>query len=150
MIKLEAINKAHQAANGFVYQDGKVIDLLEGKKNKKLEFFSDRVEHYVEEGEKVIVVYLYQKDKDDLTTALAEFNVTTDVTEFSNDKNVLLLQFSQAEGLNLQFCSRTLFYTYDYSFLKYDQMCGRTYRNGQKNNVTYEIFVEKGTIEELV
>ena len=43
-----------------------------------------------------------------------------------------------------------IFYTYDYSFLKFDQMCGRIYRNGQKNKVTYDVFISKNTIEEKI
>ena len=149
MLKLEAINKAHQAANGYVYDEyGIAVPLIEN--SKKLEFVRDKVEQYLEETDKIIVVYYYKKDKEDLMASLNEFYPTTDIDEFKNEAKILLLQFGQAEGLNLQFCNKMIFYTYDYSFLKFDQMCGRIYRNGQKNKVTYDVFISKNTIEEKI
>ena len=149
MLKLEAINKAHQAANGYVYDEyGIAVPLIEP--SKKLEFVKDKVEQYLEETDKIIVVYYYKKDKEDLMASLNEFYPTTDIDEFKNEAKILLLQFGQAEGLNLQFCNKMIFYTYDYSFLKFDQMCGRIYRNGQKNKVTYDVFISKNTIEEKI
>ena len=32
----------------------------------------------------------------------------------------------------------------------FEQMCGRIYRNGQRNNVVYYIMVAKNTIEENI
>lgn len=151
MLKLEAINKAHQAANGFVYDDfTRVIDL---KTNKKLETLMSLCSTYLEEINKIIVVYNYKADLEKITATLgSEFYVTTDVKTFETDEEcqILFLQFSQAEGLNLQFCTHMIFYTYDYSFLKYDQMCGRIYRSGQKNNVTYDVLINSNTIEEKI
>jgi hypothetical protein len=81
---------------------------------------------------------------------LSEYSWTVNISDFEKDTQILFLQFGQAEGLNLQFCNKMIFYTYDYSFLKFDQMCGRIYRSGQKNNVTYDILINENTIEEKI
>jgi SNF2 family DNA or RNA helicase len=148
MIKLEAINKTHQAANGFVYSMGRVVNKL--CENKKLNKLLDLVTNYLEETDKIIIVYYYQEDLCQLQLALTDYSVTTDIDKFTKDSQILLLQFGQAEGLNLQFCNKMIFYTYDYSFLKFDQMCGRIYRSGQKNKVTYDILINTETIEDKI
>ena len=148
MIKLEAINKAHQAANGFVYSIGHVVNDIEH--NKKLDKLLDLVDTYMEETDKLIIVYYYKEDLWQLFNILSEYKCTTNVTDFENSSQILLLQYGQAEGLNLQFCKKMIFYTYDYSFLKFDQMCGRIYRSGQKNNVTYDILINTNTIEDKI
>jgi len=145
MIPLETLNKLHQASNGFFYDDYKqVIEICE---NKKLAELSAILEDMLEETPKVIIVYQYQHDLDNLKTLKCDW--TTDPSEFP-DKQVLFLQYGQSEGLNLQYCNQMIFYSYDYSFLNYEQMTGRIYRNGQKNNVVYTILISKGTIEEKI
>lgn len=145
MIKLEALNKAHQAANGFYYDDwGNAVDFTN---NNKLTELNEILVDMLEETERVIIVYYYQHDLEQLKTL--KYDWTTEVDDFPN-KQILFLQYSQAEGLNLQYCNHMIFYTYDYSFLKYEQMCGRIYRNGQKNNVTYTILIAEKTIEEKI
>lgn len=145
MIPLETINKLHQASNGFFYDDYKTpIEICDNKKLKELnEILSDMLE----ETERVIIVYQYQYDLEQLKTLKYEW--TLDPNEFPN-KQILFLQFGQSEGLNLQYCNQMIFYSYDYSFLNYEQMTGRIYRNGQKNNVVYTILISKGTIEEQI
>lgn len=145
MIQLEVINKARQAANGFYYDDYGVPQVF--ARNKKLQVLEELLEALIGETERVIIVYYFKQDLEDLKTLA--YTYTTDPAEFPN-KQILFLQFGQAEGLNLQYCTQMIFYTYDYSFLKYEQMCGRIYRNGQKNNVTYYILMNTKTIEEKV
>lgn len=145
MIPLEALNKQHQAANGFFYDDYKnVVEICENKKLKELNFI---LEDMLEETERVIIVYQYQHDLDQLKTL--KYDWTLNPGEFP-DKQILFLQYGQSEGLNLQYCNQMIFYSYDYSFLNYEQMTGRIYRNGQKNNVVYTILISKGTIEEKI
>lgn len=145
MIPLETLNKLHQAANGFFYDDYKnPIVVCENKKLKELD---EMLEDVLEETERVIIVYQYQYDLTQLKTL--KYQWTTEPSEFPN-KQILFLQYGQSEGLNLQYCNQMIFYSYDYSFLNYEQMTGRIYRNGQKNNVTYTILVSKDTIEEKV
>ena len=145
MIPLETLNKLHQASNGFFYDDNKNVHKV--CENKKLKELNDILEDMLEETERVIVVFQYQQDLEELKTLKYEW--TTDPTEFPN-KQLLFIQYGQSEGLNLQYCNQMVFYSYDYSFLNYEQMTGRIYRNGQKNNVVYTILISKGTIEEKI
>ena len=145
MIPLETLNKLHQASNGFFYDDYKNVHEI--CDNKKLSELNAILEDMLEETHKVIIVYQYQHDLDNLKTL--KYNWTTDPSEFP-DKQILFLQFGQSEGLNLQYCNQMIFYSYDYSFLNYEQMTGRIYRNGQKNNVVYTILISKGTVEEKI
>ena len=145
MIPLETINKLHQASNGFFYDDYKIPHVI--CENKKLKELSDILEDMLEETERVIIVYQYQYDLEQLKTL--KYNWTLDPNEFLN-KQILFLQFGQSEGLNLQYCNQMIFYSYDYSFLNYEQMTGRIYRNGQKNNVVYTILISRNTVEENI
>lgn len=145
MIPLETLNKLHQASNGFFYDDyKKVHEICDNQKLKQLDAI---LEDVLEETERVIVVYQYQHDLDNLKTL--KYKWTTDPGKFP-DSQILFLQYGQSEGLNLQYCNQMIFYSYDYSFLNYEQMTGRIYRNGQKNNVVYTILISKGTIEEKI
>jgi len=145
ILPLESINKARQASNGFLY--GEFDDVIRFRNNKKFDELTNYLEDLLEETDKVIIVYYYKEDLEQLKTL--EYDWTTDPSEFEN-KQILFLQFGQAEGLNLQYCHSMIFYTYDYSFLKFDQMCGRIYRNGQTHLTKFIIFINKGTIEEKV
>lgn len=145
MIPLETINKLHQASNGFFYDDYKTpIKICD---NKKLNELNEILSDMLEETERVIVVYQYQYDLQQLQTLKYEW--TLDPAEFPT-KQILFLQYGQSEGLNLQYCNQMIFYSYDYSFLNYEQMTGRIYRNGQKNKVVYTILISRGTIEEQI
>ena len=145
MIKLEAINKAHQASNGFYYDAWGTVH--EFQKNNKYTELLDYLDNTLEETERVIIVYYYKKDLQDLQKL--PYKWTLEPSEFPNNQ-ILFLQFGQAEGLNLQYSHVTIFYTYDYSFLKYEQMCGRTLRDGQKHNVTFVVMIAENTIEEKI
>lgn len=145
MIPLETLNKLHQASNGFFYDDYKNVHQV--CENKKIKVLNETLEDMLEETPKVIIVYQYQQDLEELKQL--KYNWTTDPSDFP-DKQILFLQYGQSEGLNLQYCNQMIFYSYDYSFLNYEQMTGRIYRNGQKNNVVYTILISKGTIEEKI
>lgn len=145
MLKLEAINKAHQAANGFYYDIHK--EPIEFTKNNKLEELNDILSDMLEETDRVIIVYQYKRDL--LQLCKLPYDWTLDSDDFPN-RQILFLQYGQCEGLNLQYCNHMIFYTYDYSFLKFEQMCGRILRNGQKNNVVFTILICKNTIEEKI
>lgn len=145
MIPLETLNKLHQASNGFFYDDYKTAHKI--CENNKLKTLADILEDMLEETPRVIIVYQYQQDLEELKQL--KYDWTMDPSEFPN-KQILFLQYGQSEGLNLQYCNQMIFYSYDYSFLNYEQMTGRIYRNGQKNNVVYTILISKGTIEEKI
>lgn len=145
MLLLETLNKAHQAANGFFYDYYK--NVVKINENKKLSKLNDLLEDIFEETEKVIIVYYFKRDLEELKSL--NYSYTCDSNEFPN-KQILFLHYNQSEGLNLQYCNQMIFYTYDYSFLNFTQMCGRIYRNGQKNKVTYYVLICKKTIEEKI
>lgn len=145
MTPLEALNKKHQAANGFFYDKNNKVNII--GENKKLKELKDLLEDVLEETERVIIVYYYKQDLAELQTL--EYKHTTDPRLFE-ESQILFLQFGQSEGLNLQYCNQMIFYTYDYSYLNYEQMCGRIYRNGQTRNVTYTILISRGTVEEQI
>lgn len=145
MTPLEALNKKHQAANGFFYDKHEKVHRV--CENNKLQELKDLLEDVLEETERVIIVYYYKQDLSELQTL--EYKHTTDPRLFQ-DNQILFLQFGQSEGLNLQYCNQMIFYSYDYSYLNYEQMCGRIYRNGQTRNVTYTILISKGTVEENI
>lgn len=147
MTKLESEQKLRQAANGFVYDFYKnPIQIADNKKLKELNFI---LVDLLEETEKVIIVYYYQEDLRRLKEL--KYRWTMDTEEFENtDSQILFLQYQQCEGLNLQFCNQIIFYSYDYSFLNFEQLCGRIHRQGQRHKVTYNIMIAKGTIEETM
>lgn len=145
MTPLEALNKKHQAANGFFYDKNNKVHIV--CENKKLKELKDILEDVLEETERVIIVYYYKQDLAELETL--EYKHTTDPRLFK-DNQILFLQFGQSEGLNLQYCNQMIFYSYDYSYLNYEQMCGRIYRNGQTKNVTYTILISTKTVEENI
>jgi len=145
IISLNAINKQHQAANGFIYdRDGNAVEICE---NKKIKVLNELLSDLLEETDKVIIVYQYAHDLEVLKTL--EYEWTTTPSEFP-EKQILFLQFSQSEGLNLQYCSNMIFYSYDYSFLNYEQITRRIFRIGQQERVNYTVLVSKGTVEEKV
>lgn len=150
MIKLETYQKLHQAANGYVYY-GKDKQVMELKGNKKALEFKALLDTVLAETERTVCVYYYQEDLRRLQEVCGtEYSWTLDSDEFPN-KQILFIQYQQSEGLNLQHDSHCMiYYSYDYSYQNFEQMCGRIYRNGQRNNVVYYIMVAKNTIEENI
>lgn len=144
--KLVAISKMHQASNGFLYDDsGEAFKL--SATNNKFETVKELLEDVLENTERVIVVYYFKHDLEELKTL--PYQWTTEPDEFPS-KQLLFLQFGQGEGLNLQYCNHMILYTYDYSFLKFEQIVGRIYRNGQKEKVNIKVLISKDSIEEKI
>lgn len=149
MTKLSSITKARQAANGYFYdvmtQEPNVFT-----PNKKLTTYQHLIEDYLEETDKIIVVYFFKQDLKDLQSI--DLPYTFNPFEFtdSQEQKILLLQYGQCEALNLQFCNHVVFYTYDYSYLKFEQMVGRIKRIGQQNKMIVDILINNKTIENKV
>lgn len=146
MTKLTAINKMHQAANGYIYTDnnGKRVT-HRFQENKKLKWLKEN-----SPKTPFILVYQFTEDFEDLSK-LYEGNYTEDIDEFQKGNiNVLLLQCSRCESFNLQMCQRIIFYTMDYSYIKYDQMIHRVWRMGQMNDVLITILLFKNSVEEQI
>lgn len=146
MTKLAAIQKLHQAVNGFLYfpdptDDKKKLTYQIESENKKLQWLKDNVT-----DEPTLIVYKFAEDLNKI--ASLGFDYTEDIDDFKEGKHkVLLLQCSRCESFNLQICNRLIFYTMDYSYICYDQMLHRVWRMGQEQNVEIDILTYKNTIE---
>jgi len=152
LIPLATISKTHQAANGFIYDDDKNVITL--NTNSKLKRLKELLDNMLGETDKVIIVYNFKEDLNQIQDLCdnMKYKTTMSVQDFEEDDEtqVLFLQFSKGEGLNLQFCNHMIFYTYNWSFVSFDQMCARIYRTGQTKKVVYYIFKAKNTIEDKI
>lgn len=150
MSKLVAISKMHQIANGYAYigeQDNKEIKYL--YHNDKLDWLKE----YANSKDNFVVVYRFIADLDKIQELFTEqgASFTENVEEFKKGKaKALLLQCSRCESFNLQMCNDIIFYTLDYSFIKYDQMLHRLWRMGQTKPVNVKILLFDGSIENKI
>lgn len=145
MNKLTAIQKAHQAANGFLYVpvDDK-ITTHRFQHNKKLDWLQTNLTN-----KPTLIVYRHIADAEDLRKQFAY--ATENIDDFKAGKSkLLLLQCSRCESFNLQMCNRIIFYTMDYSYIKYNQMIHRAWRMGQQLNVDITVLIQKETIEQTI
>ena len=150
MTKLAAIQKCHQAANGYLY-----ITNEEGERttyhinrNKKLDWLKDNLS-----TEPTVIVYRYEEDYNSIKKELDMLNrsSTEIVEDFKKGNiNVLLLQCAKCESFNLQMCNRIIFYTLDYSYINYNQMLHRVWRMGQEFDVSITVLVNNNTVEETI
>lgn len=149
MTKLTAIQKLHQIVNGFVYlPDEDDIDkkhTIELEHNKKLDWLIQNLT-----SEPTTIVYRFEADLKHIMKTLDDNNIsyTELVDKFKLGKtNVLLLQCSRCESFNLQMCKRIIFFTLDYSYIKYNQMLHRVWRMGQDKPVQIDILTFGDTVE---
>ena len=115
-------------------------------RNKKLDFLND-----ITSLGKCVVVYKHIADYDDLVKHFGS-SATNDVNIFKTGRyNILLLQCGHCKSFNLQdHCNTIIFYTLDYSFIKYKQMIHRLWRLGQKIDTKVIIFEHKDTVEKQI
>lgn len=150
MTKLAAIQKLHQAVNGFLYlynDDGERIT-YRIERNKKLDWLRSNMPN-----KPTVIVYRFEQDLKDLQTELtiAGCTFTEIVEDFKLGKaNILLLQCSRCESFNLQMCNNMIFYTMDYSYIKYNQMIHRIWRMGQEKDVKITVLIFEDTVETKV
>lgn len=142
--KIVAISKAHQVCNGYIYLPDKVIHRYH--ENTKLKY----LDRYVEEG-KCVIVYKYIADYEDLRNKFGK-KATNDIASFKmGHYEVLLLQCGECKSFNLQdYCNTIIFYTLDYSFIKYKQMIHRCWRLGQKKTTRIFVLEHEDTIEKQI
>lgn len=149
MTKLAATLKLQQAVNGFLYLTDEVEDKRQVwhiERNKKLDWLNKNLT-----DEPTVIVYRFAEDLNNLKTEFGLSKWTEVVEEFKSGKATLLfLQCSRCESFNLQMCNRIIFYTMDYSYIKYNQMLHRVYRMGQTKPVQIDILTFKDTIETKV
>ena len=142
--KMVAISKAHQVCNGYIYLPDKVVHRYH--ENTKLKY----LDKYVAEG-KCVIVYKHIADYEDLC-AKFKHRATNKVEEFKRGNyEVLLLQCGNCKSFNLQeYCNTIVFYTLDYSFIKYKQMIHRCWRLGQKRATRIIVLEHKDTVEKQI
>ena len=149
MTKLTAIQKLHQIVNGFVYlPDEDDIDkkhTIELEHNKKLDWLIQNLT-----SEPTTIVYRFEADLKHIMKTLDDNNISyTELVDKCKlgKTNVLLLQCSRCESFNLQMCKRIIFFTLDYSYIKYNQMLHRVWRMGQDKPVQIDILTFGDTVE---
>ena len=140
--KMVAISKAHQACNGYIYLPDKTVH--REHENGKLSILNNL-------SDRVVIVYKYIADYQDLCKYFGS-RATDDIHKFkAGIYKVLLLQCSSCGSFNLQeYCNTIIFYTMDYSFIKYKQMIHRCWRMGQKIPVKIIILEHKDTVEKQI
>lgn len=141
--KMVAISKAHQVCNGYIYLPDKVIHRY--NRNTKLDY----LDKYT--TEKCVIVYKYIADYEDLKEKFG-IRATDDILAFKQGNfDILLLQCGNCKSFNLQDqCSTIIFYTLDYSFIKYKQMIHRCWRLGQTRDTKIIVLEYKDTVEEQI
>lgn len=147
MTKLAAITKLHQIVNGYMYYVTDERYTYQIEHNKKLDWLTEQDLH------NTTIVYRFQEDLLQLEELLSVYGYkfTEIVDDFKNGKSdVLLLQCSRCESFNLQCCKHMIFYTLDYSYIKYNQMLHRIWRLGQTDDVQIDILVHKNTVESKI
>lgn len=141
--KMIAIRKAQQVCNGYIYLPDKTVHRYNA--NSKLK----ELDKYV--TERTLIVYQYIADYDDLIKKYGSL-ATTDVNKFKTGQyQILLLQSGNCKSFNLQeWCHTIIFYTMDYSFLKYKQMIHRCWRLGQKVATKVLVLIHENTVEKQI
>lgn len=141
--KMVAIQKAQQACNGYLYLPDK--EIYRFGENMKLKALDNLVTG------KTVIVYKYLADLEDLQKKYGA-NATIDVNTFKRGKHdILLLQCGYCKSFNLQdYTHKIIFYTMDYSFIKYKQMIHRCWRIGQKVATKIIIMQHEGTVERQI
>ena len=146
--KAVAIQKAQQAANGFLYlEDGEVYNLPTFV-NSKLE----NIKKIIKESPDLtrIIVYRFTQDKRQLLETFKGI-ATEEVKAFQTGKyKVLIMQCQQGVGINLQIADEIHFYTMDVSFVNYIQMIHRAWRKGRFADVNIYIWQYEGSVEEKI
>lgn len=148
MTKLVAMLKLQQAVNGFLYlTDGveEKRDVYIIERNKKLDWLKENLNI----NEKNVIVYRFDADLKAIQNEFEQVYITDSIKEFkeNNQKKILLLQCSRCESFNLQMCNNIIYYTMDYSYIKFKQMMHRIWRTGQDKQANIKILTFKDTVE---
>lgn len=131
-------SKVHQLCSGTVIFEDKTYKIIDTSKG-------DFIKNYFK-GKKIGIFYKFTAElellksvfKDELTTALDEFN--------STDKNIALQIVSGREGISLKNADFIVFYNIDFSAVSYFQARDRMTTMDRRENSIFWIF-SKGGIE---
>ena len=150
--KCVAIQKAQQAANGFMYIETDNCETITyqipNHKNLKLQGILDIVSNTP--NLKRIIAFRFKEDKIKLQQIFGN-NCTDNVSEFKAGKaKILLMQCQQGVGVNLQIADEIHFYTMDVSYVNYEQFIHRAWRKGRVDVVNIFVWQYEGSVEEKI
>ena len=145
-------NKLLQMANGCIYDENKVPQLLHDQK-------LDALERIIEDsqGQPILVFYNYKHDRDRILAKFKEakdLNIQEgDVDKWNRGELPILLAHPQSagHGLNLQYGGHLIvWFGLSWSLEYYQQANARLDRQGQTEPVIVHHLVTKGTMDERV
>lgn len=143
----------HRLCGGMYMNERRMIHSV---KNEKIE----RLRDYAKEHKKFIVVCRYNEElemiKREIGDRVQVINGETkdnDARRMEADKSedtILAINSTMSEGYNLTGYNMTIFYSHDFQYKNFYQMCRRTRRVGQKHPCTIVSFVVKDSPDEAV
>jgi len=144
--KMVAISKAHQACNGYLYLPDKTVYRIHP--NSKIKWLLENLDG----TKRYVIVYKHIADYVELCEAFPGIYRTDDVDQFKKGNyQILLLQCGCCQSFNLQnYAHNIIFYTLDYSFIKYKQMIHRLWRLGQSIPTIVTVLQHEGTVEKQI
>lgn len=134
------MSKMHQLEGGTIIFESGNSQILD---TSKAEFINEKFK-----GKKIAVFYYFQKELDLLKNIID--NNTTDLEEFQNtDKNLIIQQYSGAEGITLKQADFLVFYSFGYSGVKFIQSLQRMSTKDRAENNVFFVF-EKGSLSHKI
>ncbi|MBR5943547.1 MAG: DEAD/DEAH box helicase [Lachnospiraceae bacterium] len=143
-------NKLHQMANGAVYDENGEVKKVH---DRKLDALEDLIE--AANGKPVLIAYWYKHDRDRLMERFSAVPIdkSEDITRWNRGEIPIAIihPASAGHGLNLQEGGcHLIWFGLTWSLELYQQCNARLWRQGQKNTVTIQHLITKGTIDEDV
>ena len=143
-------NKLHQMANGAVYDENGKVKLIH---ERKLDALEDLIEAAI--GKPVLIAYWFKHDRERLMERFGAVPIdkSEDITKWNEGKLpvAIIHPASAGYGLNLQSGgSHLIWFSIPWSLELKSQCDARLYRQGQKDTVTIQHIITKGTIDEDV
>ena len=144
-------NKLLQMSSGAVYDENGTVRILH---DRKLDAIEDLIE--AANGKPVLIAYWYRADRDRLMERFGAIPIDTpeDIKKWNNNEIAVGIVHPQScgHGVNLQEggACHLIWYTIPWSLELYSQCNARLYRQGQKNTVTIQHVITRGTIDEDV
>lgn len=147
-------NKLCQMSNGAIYTDKRLVEEIH---SRKLDALEDIVEQM--NGKNFLLVYWFKHDLERIEKRLKEIGCSyaridtpLSIKKWNEGKIQvgLVHPASAGHGINLQEGGSTIvFFSLTWSLELYEQVIGRIYRQGQKDNtVVVEHIITDGTIDE--
>ena len=143
-------NKLLQMANGACYDENGKVRIIH---DRKLDALEDLIE--AANGKPVLIAYWFKHDRDRLIERFGAeaIDKAEDIEKWNRGEIpvAIIHPASAGHGLNLQSGGNHLvWFGLTWSLELYQQCCARLYRQGQKQVVTIQHIVTKGTIDEDV